>query len=210
MIASANCCLFLRAKDKGLGFCGPATGVIWALRAQSWKKNPKMSSQALSIPRPKKSKTESNKSQHRLFFNYLDSFRLRFRVLGAAGLRGPGTHFRTLFPTLGPEGPNDICSWQKLAAGPKRGSLKSAGKRQESATFLQHSLFNVAVQFFVCCSTTVTTFAAQLPESCSATSVFACGMLQGWGLQGWGLGLANSGLEHSPSQGPLKGPDTPP
>ena len=35
---------------------------------------------------------------------------------------------------------------------PKRGGLKSAGKRQESATFLQRSFFEVAVQFFVCCS----------------------------------------------------------
>ena len=36
---------------------------------------------------------------------------------------------------------------------PKRGGLKTAGKRQESATFLQRSFFDVAVQFFVCCST---------------------------------------------------------
>ena len=35
---------------------------------------------------------------------------------------------------------------------PKCGSLKSAGKRQESATFLQRSFFDVAVQLFVCCS----------------------------------------------------------
>ena len=35
---------------------------------------------------------------------------------------------------------------------PKRGGLKSTGKRQESATFLQRSFFDVAVQFFVCCS----------------------------------------------------------
>ena len=34
----------------------------------------------------------------------------------------------------------------------KRGGLKPAGKRQESATFLQRSFFDVAVQFFVCCS----------------------------------------------------------
>ena len=30
---------------------------------------------------------------------------------------------------------------------PKRGGLKAAGKRQESATFLQRSFFDVAVQF---------------------------------------------------------------
>ena len=38
-----------------------------------------------------------------------------------------------------------------------------------------------------CCSATS---AAQHSKNCSATSVFACGMLQGWGLEGWGLGLA--------------------
>ena len=38
---------------------------------------------------------------------------------------------------------------------PKRGGLKPAGKRQESATFLQRSFFDVAVQFFVCCSAAV-------------------------------------------------------
>ena len=32
------------------------------------------------------------------------------------------------------------------------GSLKSAGKQQESATFLQRSFLMVAVQFFACCS----------------------------------------------------------
>ena len=35
---------------------------------------------------------------------------------------------------------------------PKRGGLKAAGKQQESATFLQCSFLDVAVQFFVCCS----------------------------------------------------------
>ena len=35
---------------------------------------------------------------------------------------------------------------------PKRGGLKPAGRRQESATFLQRSFFNVAVQFFARCS----------------------------------------------------------
>ena len=29
---------------------------------------------------------------------------------------------------------------------------KAAGKRQESATFLQRSFFDVALQFFACCS----------------------------------------------------------
>ena len=88
---------------------------------------------------------------------------------------------------------------------PKRGGLRPAGKRQESATFLQRSFFDVAVQFFVCCSAAFgpndfrtaenqccsATSAAQHSENCSATSVFACGMLQGRGLEGWGLGLAD-------------------
>ena len=41
---------------------------------------------------------------------------------------------------------------QVLNVVPKRGSVKSAGKRQESATFPQCSFFIVAVQFFICCS----------------------------------------------------------
>ena len=84
---------------------------------------------------------------------------------------------------------------------PKRGSLKSAGKRQESATFLQRSFFDVAVQFFVCCSAASGTNAVRTAEKrmlqCSFCSAafrklqcnfrFACGMLQGWGLEGWSL-----------------------
>ena len=35
---------------------------------------------------------------------------------------------------------------------PKRGSLKFAGKPQESATCLQRSFFNVALQVFACCT----------------------------------------------------------
>ena len=65
---------------------------------------------------------------------------------------------------------------------------------QESATFLQRSFFNVdfslvAAQLLVKmknprCSVTS---AVQHSENCSTTSVFACGMLQGWGLEGWRL-----------------------
>ena len=60
-----------------LGFRGPATGVIWALRAQSWKKSPRMSCRGLSAPGSKKSKTESKKSQNsivfQLFWLFFDS-----------------------------------------------------------------------------------------------------------------------------------------
>ena len=100
----------------------------------------------------------------------------------------------------------------------KRGSLKSAGKRQENATFLQCSFFNVALQFFACCSAAFgqndiraaesqccsATSAAQHSENCSATSVFACGMLQGWGFEGWGLGLADTSLAVMVSSVPPK------
>ena len=46
---------------------------------------------------------------------------------------------------------------ERRSASPKRGclnvgGLKPAGKRQESATFLRRSFFEVAVQFFICCS----------------------------------------------------------
>ena len=87
-----------------LGFPGPATGVIWALRAQSWKKSPKMSSLGpLKVPGPK---TESKKeSKSTVFQLSLTLFRLRFRLLGPRGREAPGTHFRTLFPTLGAEVP---------------------------------------------------------------------------------------------------------
>ena len=46
-----------------------------------------------------------------------------------------------------------------------------------------------ALQKSQCCSAVS---AAQHSENCSATSVFACGMLQERGLEGSGLGLADS------------------
>ena len=45
-------------------FPGPATGVIWALRAESCKQGSKMGPRALPAPGPKKSKTESKKSEN--------------------------------------------------------------------------------------------------------------------------------------------------
>ena len=89
---------------------------------------------------------------------------------------------------------------------PKRGSLKSAGKRQENATFLQRSFFNDAVQFLVCCCAAFGKNDVLIAEKrvlqcifCSATFrknsaqllLFVCGMLQAWGLEGWGLRLAD-------------------
>ena len=84
---------------------------------------------------------------------------------------------------------------------PKRGGLKPAGKRQESAAFL-HAVFSmlqcsfsfVAAQLLVqmtsalqtseCCSAVS---AAQLPRIAAQLLFFAGGMLQGWGLEGWGF-----------------------
>ena len=45
-----------------------------------------------------------------------------------------------------------------------------------------------ALQKSQCCSAAS---AAQHSENCNATFVFACGMLQGWGLEGSGLGLTD-------------------
>ena len=97
-----------------------------------------------------------------------------------------------------------------MSAGPKRGCLNvGAWKPQESGrkaplscnaafSMLQCSFSFAAAQLLVqmtsalqksqCCSGVS---AAQLSENCSATTVFACGMLQGWGLEGSGLGLAD-------------------
>ena len=88
---------------------------------------------------------------------------------------------------------------------PKRGSLKSAGKWQEAplscnaAFSMLHCTFSLAaVQLLVKMTSALqksqscsAPSAAQHSENCSATSVFACGMSQGWGLEGWGLGLAD-------------------
>ena len=37
-------------------------------------------------------------------------FRLRLALFGPRSREGPGSHFRTLFATFGPKGPNDPCS----------------------------------------------------------------------------------------------------
>ena len=56
-------------------------------------------------PGAQKVEKESKKSRNRLFFNYVDSLSTSFSTFWA-----PGTHFPTLFPALGLEGPNDPCS----------------------------------------------------------------------------------------------------
>ena len=106
------------------------------------------------------------------------------------------------------------------SAGPKRGCLNvGAWNPQESGrkaplscnaafSMLQCSFSFAAVQLLVqmttalqksqCCSAVS---AAQHSENCSATSVFACGMLQGWGLEGSGLGPADQKLSVTSSLG---------
>ena len=112
---------------------------------------------------------------------------------------------RFIAPGKGAEILRKVCS-----ASPKRGCLNvGAWKPQESGrkaplscnaafSMLQCSFSFAAAQLLVqmtsalqksqCCSAAP---AAQHSESCSATSVFACGMLQGWGLEGSGLGPAD-------------------
>ena len=54
----------------GLGKLWSATGVIWALRAQSRKTKKKISFRGLSTPDSKKSKPESKTSHNQLFLKY--------------------------------------------------------------------------------------------------------------------------------------------
>ena len=68
-----------------LEFPGPATEVIWALRAQSWKKSRKMSSRDLLASGPEKSKTESIRVKVDSFSTILTLFRLCFRLSGPRG-----------------------------------------------------------------------------------------------------------------------------
>ena len=85
------------------------------------------------------------------------------------------------------------------AWNPQESGRKAPLSWNAAFSMLQWSFSFAAAQLLVqmtstlqksrCCSAVS---AAQHSENCSATSVFACGMLQGWGLEGWGLGLAES------------------
>ena len=57
---------------------------------------------------PKKAKTESKKSQNRLFFNYAHSFSTPFSTFWALGPRGPGNSFSDSFSNFGTKGPNPV------------------------------------------------------------------------------------------------------
>ena len=112
------------------------------------------------------------------------------------------------FPCAKPKQTPRLASVGSQSANPKRGCLNvGAWNPQESgrkapfscnvAFSMLHCCFSLAaaqllvkmtsaLQKSQCCGVTS---AAQHSENCSATSVFACGMLQGWGLEEWGLGF---------------------
>ena len=100
-----------------LGFPGPATGVIWALRAQMTPgKRVRKWVPGASRPGGPKSRKRSRKRVKIVEKqSILTLFQLRLRLFGRRGREAPGTHCPTLFPTLGPEGPNDPCSGQKFS-----------------------------------------------------------------------------------------------
>ena len=77
----------------------PATGVIWALRAQKWQRDSEISSA------PKKSKTESKKSQNRQFLSYFDSFSTPFWAFWAPVAERPRELISDSLCHFGPEGP---------------------------------------------------------------------------------------------------------
>ena len=96
-----------RESPQTLGIRAPATGFIWALRAQSWKKSPpKMSSRGLSAQGHQKSKTQSKRVKIVEFQKKkkktveFDSFSTPFSTFWAPGSRGPGKLIFGLFLQL--------------------------------------------------------------------------------------------------------------
>ena len=80
-----------------------------ANRVRKWVPGP-------SQPRGPKSPKQSRKRVKIDYFStILTLFRLSFGLFGPWGREGPGTHFRTLFATFGPKGPNDPCRGQKFS-----------------------------------------------------------------------------------------------
>ena len=94
-------------------FSGPATGIIWALRAQSGKKSPKWVPRAFRLlgaqKVPNGVEDESKLTTFQLFFDSIWDF------LGPQEPKGSRNSFRTLFATLGPKGPSDPCSRPKFS-----------------------------------------------------------------------------------------------
>ena len=84
----------------------PATGVIWALRAQSPKKVRKWVPRSSQPRGSKKSKGVEKESKLTIFVDFLDSF----STFSTPGAERPGNPFSDFFWTLGPKGPNDPCS----------------------------------------------------------------------------------------------------
>ena len=104
------CILILAWESLALlqGSFGPF-GPKVANRVRKWVPGP-------SRPRgPKSPKRSRKRVKIDYFSTILTLFRLRFGLFGPWGRKGPGTHFRTLFATFGPKGPNDPCSGQKFS-----------------------------------------------------------------------------------------------
>ena len=89
-----------------LGTRLPATGLIWALRAQKVGKKVRKWVPGTSRPRgAKKSKRSRKRVEIDNFLTISTRFRLRFGLFGPRGREVPGTHFRTFFRLFGPWGP---------------------------------------------------------------------------------------------------------
>ena len=96
---------YSRILDLQLRSSSPATGVIWALRAQSSKNNPKCVPRASPPRGSKKSKRAYQKRvQKEKKQSILDCFLTFLRLFRPRGREAPGTHFRPFFD-FGPEGP---------------------------------------------------------------------------------------------------------
>ena len=87
-----------------LGPFGPATGVFWALRAQSRKKVRKWVPRASPPQAPKSPKLSQKRVKIAEKWLILTHFRLSFGLLGARDREALGTHFGFFF-RLWPEGP---------------------------------------------------------------------------------------------------------
>ena len=124
----------------------PATGVIWALRAQSRKKVLKMSPWALSAPGVQKVQNGvENESKSTIFQLFRLVFDSVLDFLGP-GSRGPGDSFSDVFSDFGPEGPKaEPCSRQ---TGSQRVPLVTSDTRKSGKSPAQHRSERRNIKFF--------------------------------------------------------------
>ena len=88
-----------------LRYSSPATGVIWALRAQSPKKSANGFPGPLGPGGRKSRKRVEKEPKIDYFLDFLDSFSTLFRLFRPPGPRGAGNPFSDVFLDFGPEGP---------------------------------------------------------------------------------------------------------